>query len=78
MRVKTEQIGKVLALKYIYDVSDDMGFEFFTLAEVGEPWQEEAKEEATRTAVFWGLNIVHGVEIDQAPWIVDILVDIKG
>ena len=74
MRVKTKKIGDVRALVYIYDTSQDCGFAFHTLAEVGEPWQAEAKAEARRTADFWGMRIKHGVEIDQAPWFVDILV----
>lgn len=75
MRVKTKQIGKVLALVYIYDISPDIGFSVHTLAEVGEPWQAEAKAEAQRTADFWGKRIKYGADIEQAPWIVDALVD---
>ena len=74
MRVKTRKFGKTLALVYTYDIGPDMGFEFYTLAEVGEPWQDEARAERQRTANLWGKTVVEGVEIDRAPWVVDALV----
>ena len=74
MRVKTTEFGPVRALVYRYSAGPDIDFEFYTLAEVGEPWQAEAKAEAQRTAAFWGKTIRYGMEIEHAPWIVDALV----
>lgn len=74
MRVKTKNIDGTLCLVYRYGIGPDISFEFYSLAEVGEPYQEKAKQEAERTAAFWGKTIHFGLDINSPPWVVDALI----
>lgn len=60
-------------LRYQYDVNKDIGFDFNTLAEVGEPYQPWFRDEIAKM----GLTVAFGVELDAAPWVVDKVVKTK-
>lgn len=60
-------IGKNGLVTYRYNCSNEVGFELHLFSEIGEPFKarflEIIKEE--------GLEILHGVEIGEAPWAAD-------
>jgi len=56
-------------LRYRYDVNKYIGFNFNTLAEVGEPYQQWFRYEIARR----GLTVTYGKELDCKPWIADVV-----
>lgn len=64
MKVTRDRNG---VLTYRYKVSRDMSFEFHTLAEVGAPYQQEARD--IIRANRW--RVQYGADLPCAPWVVD-------
>lgn len=60
-------------LVYRYQTCAEIGFVFHTLAEVGAPYQPWFRDEIARR----GWYVVHGVELERAPWVADVLVGIR-
>ena len=73
VRVYTRKIAGYDALHYVYSPSHDVTMLFNQLCEVGEPWKKEAEAKADRLAKRQEREI-RTVEIDQKPWIIEVLV----
>jgi hypothetical protein len=58
------------SLRYRYKIDGGCQCEFATLAEVGEPWVPGFR----KLISLHGLRVRPGVEIDDYPWVVDMLV----
>lgn len=59
-------------LTYRYAPSRDLGFEFHTLAEVGEPYQQWFRDEIA----LRGYVVDYGVDLPTAPWVADLVVGV--
>ena len=58
-------------LRYRYDVNAHIGFDFYLLCEVGEPYQKWFIEEMENR----GFCIAFGKHLDCKPWVADFVVD---
>lgn len=76
MRVYTTPIQGFSVLCYRYRLSEGGYCKFHLLAEVGEPWQREAKALAQALADKHASKIVTK-ELDAYPWYVEVLELIK-
>lgn len=62
-------------LRYRYTAGGCMDFDFNTLAEVGEPYQQWFRNEILRR----GWSVAYGYDLPTAPWVADMVVGIpKG
>lgn len=76
VRVYTRQLQGHRVLHYAYDVAPDLGFLFYRLSEVGEPWKDVAQRRAHMLAFKQGC-VVKTVELDAWPWFADVIVKEK-
>lgn len=64
MRIKVMPDGQ---LRYCYEVSPEVAFEFSLKSEVGEPWQADAEAPLQELLELEGGAIEFGAELDAYP-----------
>lgn len=57
-------------LHYRYDCNPDIGFDFYTLAEVGGPYQPWFRDEIARL----GWVVEYGRYLTHYPWVADFVI----
>lgn len=61
-------VGKDGMLNYRYSAGPDMAFHFHLLCEVGEPYQQQFRDEIERRGL-----VIETRELDEKPWIADFI-----
>lgn len=69
----TKLKGGMLRYRYAIDDSGEVAFDFNTLAEVGEPYQQWFKEEIQRR----GWTIEFGRDLEEKPYVADFVIGTK-
>lgn len=60
-------------LSYIYEIGDDISFRFYTLAEVGEPYQPKFRDMIKEK----GWIVEYGRQFDHYPWVADFFTGMR-
>lgn len=66
----TKQKGGMLRYRYALDGSGEVAFDFHTLAEVGEPYQQWFRDEIARQ----GWQVEFGRDLEEKPYVADFVV----
>lgn len=69
----TKLKGGMLRYRYAIDDSGEVAFDFNTLAEVGEPYQQWFKEEIQRR----GWTVEFGRDLEEKPYVADFVIGTK-
>ena len=60
-------------LAYEYEISEEVSFRFYTLAEVGYPYQPKFRDMIKEK----GWTVEHGRQLDHYPWVADFVTGIR-
>ena len=60
-------------LAYEYEISEEVSFRFYTLAEVGEPYQPKFRDMIKEK----GWIVEYGRQFDHYPWVADFFTGMR-